>query len=189
MSLMSTIELDSVVVAATAGDESAFSELVERHRRELQAHAYRIVGSREDAEDLTQETFLRAWRMRESFQGRASFRAWLYRIATNTCLSALERRSRRPQGVQSPGALEAIPAADAEPDEVLVTKETAHLAVLAAVQHLPPRQRAVLIVRDVLGWPAKETAALLGTSVASVTSAHQRARSTLREKADGAGRH
>ena len=170
---MSTIELDSVVVAATAGDEAAFSELVERHRRELQAHAYRIVGSREDAEDLTQETFLRAWRMRESFQGRASFRAWLYRIATNTCLSALE----------------AIPAADAEPDEVLVTKETAHLAVLAAVQHLPPRQRAVLIVRDVLGWPAKETAALLGTSVASVTSAHQRARSTLREKADGAGRH
>jgi RNA polymerase sigma-70 factor, ECF subfamily len=189
MGLMSTIDLDPVVAAATAGDESAFSELVERHRHELQAHAYRIVRSREDAEDLTQETFLRAWRMRESFQGRASFRSWLYRIATNACLSALERRSRRPQDVQSSGALEAIPAAGAAPDEALVMKETAHHAFLAAVQRLPPRQRAVLIVRDVLGWPAKETAALLGTSVASVTSAHQRARSTLREKADGSGRH
>jgi RNA polymerase sigma-70 factor, ECF subfamily len=187
MRLMNTTERDPLVAAAIAGDETAFAELVERHGRELHAHAYRIVGSHEDAEDLTQETFLRAWRRLESYQGRASFRTWLYTIATNACLSALERRSRRPQGTQTP-ALEAIPAADAEPAEALVSKETADLGFLAAVQHLPPRQRAVLIVRDVLGWPAKETAALLGTSVASVTSAHQRARSTLREKAGGPGR-
>jgi RNA polymerase sigma-70 factor, ECF subfamily len=185
---MTTTERDPLVVAAIAGDEAAFAGLVERHGRELHAHAYRIVGSHEDAEDLTQETFLRAWRRLESYQGRASFRTWLYTIATNACLSSLERRSRRPQGIQTPGALEAIPAAEAEPVEALVSKETADLGFLAAVQHLPPRQRAVLIVRDVLGWTAKETAALLGTSVASVTSAHQRARSTLREKAGGSGR-
>ena len=186
---MSTIELDPVVAAATAGDEFAFSTLVQRHRHELQAHAYRIVGSHEEAEDLTQETFLRAWRMRQSFQGRASFRAWLYRIATNTCLSAVELRSRRPQAVQSPGALETIASAEAEPDEALVTKETAELAFLVAVQQLPPRQRVVLIARDVLGWTARETAVVLGTSVASVTSALQRARATLREKAHGSGRY
>jgi RNA polymerase sigma-70 factor, ECF subfamily len=185
---MTTTERDPLVAAAIAGNEAAFAELVERHGRELHAHAYRIVGSHEDAEDLTQETFLRAWRRRESYQGRASFRTWLYTIATNACLSALERRSRRPQGIRTPGALEAIPAADAEPGEALVSKETADLGFLAAVQQLPPRQRAVLIVRDVLGWTAKETAALLGTSVASVTSAHQRARSTLKEKAGGSGR-
>ena len=186
---MTTTERDPLVAAAVAGDETAFAELVERHGRELHAHAYRIVGSHEDAEDVTQETFLRAWRRRESYQGRASFRTWLYTIATNACLSALERRSRRPQAARGvDGAWENVASADAEPGEVLVAKETTKLALLVAVQHLPPRQRAVLIVRDVLGWTAKETAALLGTSVASVTSAHQRARSTLREKAGGSGR-
>ena len=178
--------MDRLVAAATAGDESAFSELVGRYRRELQAHTYHILGSYEDSEDLTQETFLRAWRMRRTFQGRSSFRAWLYRIATNTCLSALERRPRRRQ--PAPGhdlALEGIASTDPEPDAELVAKETIELAFLAAVQHLPPRQRAVLIVRDVLGWPAKETAALLGTTVTSVNSALQRARAGLRERFPG----
>jgi len=182
--------MEPVVAAATAGDESAFSELVERYRRDLQAHAYRILGSREDAEDLTQETFLRAWRMRGTFQGRSSFRAWLFRIATNTCLSALERRPRRRPAAAghetvwihpAPDAvLEQIASTDAEPDDELVAKETVELAFLVAVQHLPPRQRAVLIARDVLGWSAKEAASLLDTSVASVNSALQRARATLR---------
>ena len=182
-------DLEAVVAAATAGDESAVSELVDRYRRDLQAHTYRILGSHEDAEDLTQETFLRAWRMRGTFQGRSSFRAWLYRIATNTCLSALERRPRRRPTAHeaawiqpTPDALlERIASADAEPDDELVAKETVELAFLVAVQHLPPRQRAVLIVRDVLGWSAKETASLLDTSVASVNSALQRARATLRK--------
>jgi RNA polymerase sigma-70 factor (ECF subfamily) len=179
-------EMDPLVAAATAGDESAFSKLVDRHRRELQAHTYRILGSYEDSEDLTQETFLRAWRMRGTFQGRSSFRAWLYRIATNTCLSALERRPRRRQ--PAPGddlALQGIASADPEPDAELVAKETIELAFLVAVQHLPPKQRAVLIARDVLGWPAKETAALLGTTVPAINSALHRARATLREHLAG----
>jgi RNA polymerase sigma-70 factor (ECF subfamily) len=174
---------DPVVAAATAGDESAFSELVKRHRRELQAHTYRILGSHEDSEDLTQETFLRAWRMRESYEGRSSFRAWLYRIATNTSLSALERRPQPASASVEPRLgeqLEGIASTDAEPDDELVSKETIELALLVAVQHLPPKQRAVLIARDVLGWPACQTAALLETSVAAVNSALQRARTRVR---------
>lgn len=167
-----------LVAAARAGDEAAFSALASRYRRELQAHAYRILRSREDSEDLTQETFLRAWRMRESFEGRSSFRAWLYRIATNASLNALERRSRRAQGDER--GLDEVASADAEPDDELVSKETVELAFLAAVQHLPPRQRSVLIVRDVIGWSAKETAELLDMSVVSVNSALQRARENLR---------
>ena len=184
-------ELDAVFAAATAGDESAFSVLVERYRRDLQAHTYRILGSYEDSEDLTQEAFLRAWRMRGTFQGRSSFRAWLFRIATNACLSALERRPRRRQTAHGHDVisiqpcpdvvLERIASTDAEPDDELVSKETIELAFLVAIQHLPPRQRAVLIVRDVLGWSAKETASLLETSVVSVNSALQRARATLRD--------
>lgn len=170
------------------GDERAFGALVEPHRRELQVHCYRMLGSLEDAEDMVQETFLRAWRRRETYAGRASFRAWLYRIATNACLDALERRPRRPRGGEVawlqpiPDALlDELPGDDGGPDAAVAAKETIELAFLVAVQHLPPRTRAVLIVRDVLGWSAKETAALLDTSVAAVNSALQRARAALKE--------
>jgi RNA polymerase sigma-70 factor (ECF subfamily) len=174
---------------ARAGDESAFSELVERHRRELQVHCYRMLGSFEDSEDLVQETFLRAWHKRKSFEARSSFRAWLYRIATNACLDALKGRPRRLGTGQEvlwlqpypDRLLEGIQASDAEPDAAVVSKETIELAFMAAIQHLPPRQRAVLILRDVLGWSAKDTAALLDASIASVNSALQRARATLKK--------
>jgi RNA polymerase sigma-70 factor (ECF subfamily) len=188
---MSTIEvtqerngLDALVGAARAGDESAFSQLVDRYRRGLQAHCYRIVGSYEESEDLTQETFLRAWRARGSFHGGSSaFGAWLYRIATNTCLTALKRPAHRLKTIQpSPDAvLEQIPTTDAEPDAEITSRETVDLALRAAVHHLPPKQRAVLFLLDVRGWSAKETAELLETSVGSVTSASQRARTKLRK--------
>jgi RNA polymerase sigma-70 factor (ECF subfamily) len=187
--------MDGVAEAARAGDEAAFASLVQRHRRELQVHCYRMLGSFDEAEDLVQETFLRAWRRRETYAGRSTFRAWLYRIATNACLDHLERNPRRPVPVAgAPGHSEVswlqpfpdsmldqvAPQAD-EPDAVAVARETIELAFLVAVQHLPPRQRAVLMLRDVLGWPATEAAELLGWSVASVNSALQRARATLRE--------
>jgi RNA polymerase sigma-70 factor (ECF subfamily) len=186
---MSVNEADTAVIAATAGDQSAFSELVERHRRELQVHCYRMLGSFEDSEDAVQETFLRAWRRRESFQGRSTFRAWLYRIATNACLDALERRPRTvPSSSEVPWLqpypdrlLEEAAPSETEPDAAVVSKETIELAFLVAIQHLPPKQRAVLILRDVLGWSAKETASLLETSVASANSALQRARATLKK--------
>ena len=184
-----------VVAAAQAGDEAAFASLVDRHRRELQVHCYRMLGSFDEAEDMVQETFLRAWRRRETYAGRSTFRAWLYRIATNACLDQLERNPRRPVPVAgAPGHSEVpwlqpfpdqmldqvAPEAD-EPDAVVVARETIELAFLVAVQHLPPRQRAVLMLRDVLGWRAAETAELLESSVASVNSALQRARATLRD--------
>ena len=187
--------MDPVVEAAVEGDETAFAALVERHRRELQVHCYRMLGSYDEAEDMVQETFLRAWRRRETYAGRSTFRAWLYRIATNACLDQLERDPRRPVPVAgAPGRSEVpwlspfpdrlldqvAPEVD-EPAAVVVARETIELAFLVAVQHLPPRQRAVLMLRDVLGWPASETAELLGWSVASVNSAVQRARATLRE--------
>jgi RNA polymerase sigma-70 factor, ECF subfamily len=191
---------ESAIMAARAGDESAFSALVERYRRELQVHCYRMLGSFDDAEDMVQETFLRAWRKRESFEGRSSFRAWLYRIATNACLDFLAYNERRVVSHEAvdPGAalapphipwlqpypdrlLEQIAPRDAEPDAVVVAKETIELAFLVAIQFLPAKQRAVLILRDVLDWSAKETAELLETSVASVNSALQRARATLQE--------
>ena len=192
MTAIAPNEPDSLVAAATEGDEAAFSELVDRHRRELQVHCYRMLGSFEESEDLTQETFLRAWRKRETFQGRSTYRAWLYRIATNACLDALDRTPRpAPPGDGSfevpwlqpypDHLLEGLPADEAEPDAAVVAKETIELAFMVAIQHLPPRQRAVLLVRDVLGWSAKETAALLDTSVASVNSALQRARGALKE--------
>jgi RNA polymerase sigma-70 factor, ECF subfamily len=190
----SPAEAGAVVAAARAGDESAFAELVETYRRELQAHCYRMLGSFEDSEDLVQETFLRAWRKRRSFQGRSTFRAWLYRIATNACLDALERRPRvvhPPEGAQPLAEvpwlqpypdqlLEGVPASDAEPEAELVAKETIELAFIAAIQLLPPKQRAVLIARDVLGWSAAESASLLDVSVAAANSALQRARATLK---------
>ncbi|GHG31678.1 MULTISPECIES: RNA polymerase subunit sigma-70 [Amycolatopsis] len=176
-----------------------FETLVEQHRREIQVHCYRMLGSLADAEDLTQETFLRAWKGRDGFEGRASVRTWLYRIATNACLDVLARRPRRvlpdqlgPAG-EPVGPIEAAdlpwlePYPDrllesAGPDDAVVERETIELAYLAAVQYLPPRQRAALILRDVLGWSAKEAAASLETSVASANSALQRARATLRER-------
>jgi RNA polymerase sigma-70 factor, ECF subfamily len=188
-------------------DESTFAALVERHRGELQVHCYRMLGSFEDSEDLVQETFLRAWRKRASFSfdGRSSIRAWLYRIATNACLDVLRSRPRRvlppqvaaaadPRAAPSPPAdlpwlqpypdrlLESIPRPDDQPDAVIVARETIELAFVAAIQHLPPRQRAVLILRDVLGWSAKDTASLMEASVASVNSALQRARATLEHR-------
>jgi RNA polymerase sigma-70 factor (ECF subfamily) len=183
---------DGVVAAALAGDQAAFAALVERHRRELQVHCYRMLGSFTDAEDMVQEAFLRAWRRRETYAGRSTFRAWLYRIATNVCLDHLERHPRRPGRDGGVGEvtwlqpfpdrlLDQVAPPDAEPDAAIVARETIELAFLVAVQHLPPRQRAVLMLRDVLGWSAAESAAVLEASVASVNSALQRARATLRE--------
>ena len=171
-------------------DEPAFSGLAQRHRRELHVHCYRILGSFEDAEDTVQETFLRAWRRREAFEGRSTFRAWLYRIATNACLDLLAKRRPEPAtGGEVPWLqpypdrlLDELPAGDAdEPETAAVARETIELAYLVAVQHLAPRTRAVLILRDVLGWPAKDVAELLGDSVNSVNSALQRARAGMRE--------
>lgn len=187
------IEEPSAVAAATAGDESAFATLVRHHERELHIHCYRMLGSFEEAEDAVQETFLRAWHRRDTFDGDSGFRAWLYRIATNACLDALRRRSRRPVASSSPSEvpwlqpypdrlLDEVAPREAEPDAVAVDRETIELAFLAAVQLLPPRQRAVLILRDVLGWPANETAEALDLTVASANSALQRARATMREQ-------
>ncbi|WP_141577736.1 RNA polymerase subunit sigma-70 [Actinomadura sp. WMMA1423] len=170
--------------------EPEFSGLAERHRRELHVHCYRMLGSFEDAEDTVQETFLRAWRRRETFEGRSTFRSWLYRIATNACLDLLAKRRPAPAtGGEVPWLepypdrlLDELPAADAdEPESVAVARETIELAYLVAVQHLAPRPRAVLILRDVLGWQAKDVAELLGDSVNSVNSALQRARAGMRE--------
>jgi len=184
--------------------DQGFAEWVERYRGELRVHCYRMLGSIDDAEELVQETFLRAWRGRDSFEGRSSVRAWLYRIATNACLDALDGRARRvlphhlgpPHGSGRPEPAVAdvswlqpfpdrlwepvAPSVD-EPEAAVVAKETLELAFLAAIQHLPPRQRAAVILRDVLGWPARQTAEALDCGVASVTSALHRARATLRE--------
>ena len=191
-------------------DAEAFAASAERYRQQLLVHCYRMLGSLDDAEELVQETFLRAWRGRADFEGRSLFRTWLYRIATNACLNALERTPRRvlPQDVAPPVTLDSdwsnppseppwrpdlpwlqpIPdhvldlaaPAESEPEATLVRRETIELAYLAAVQHLPPRQRAVLILSDALDWSARETAALLDTTVQSVNSALQRARAKMR---------
>jgi RNA polymerase sigma-70 factor, ECF subfamily len=181
-------------------DEITFSGLFERHRRALQAHCYRMVGSFEDAEDLMQETFARAWRGRKGFrrEGRWSLRAWLYRIATNACLDHLARRSPRllPADVASAADPEVEPppvASDVawldpypdrlvDPHETAAARETLEIAFVAAIQHLPLRQRAALILRDAAGFSARETATLLGTSVPAVNSALQRARARLRDR-------
>ncbi|MFD6567997.1 RNA polymerase subunit sigma-70 [Micromonospora profundi] len=171
-------------------DESTFTGLAQRHRRELHVHCYRMLGSFEDAEDTVQETFLRAWRRRETFQGRSTFRAWLYRIATNACLDLLARCRPKPATggevlwlqPYPDRLLDELPAGDADaPEAMAVARETIELAYVVAVQHLAPRPRAVLILRDVLGWPARDVAELLGDSVNSVNSALQRARAGMRE--------
>jgi RNA polymerase sigma-70 factor (ECF subfamily) len=171
--------------------ESAFAAVVEPHRRELHVHCYRMLGSFEDAEDQVQETLLRAWRGRDGFEGRSSLRTWLYRIATNACLDALDRRPRPPLGPDGevlwlqpyPEALlDEVPDSSQEPHAAAVERETIELAFLIGLQHLPPRTRAVLLARDVLGWSAKETADMAGITVAAVNSALQRARAALREQ-------
>jgi RNA polymerase sigma-70 factor (TIGR02960 family) len=183
---------EEIAAAAVAGEESAFAALTERHRRELHVHCYRMLASFDEAEDAVQETFLLAWRGRDGFDGSSLFRAWLYRIATNVCLDLLRRSSRQLTTLHSfaevpwlqpypDRLLDEVAPSDDQPDAVVVERETIELAFLAAMQVLPPRQRAALIVRDVLGWPASETAALLETSVAAANSALQRARATMQE--------
>ncbi|MFC6084573.1 RNA polymerase subunit sigma-70 [Sphaerisporangium aureirubrum] len=181
---------EATFIAAVRSDDTArFVLLTERHRRELQVHCYRMLANYEDAQDMTQETFLRAWNKRESFKGHAALRTWLYRIATNACLDFLEKRNdRTPTPSELPGSemLYLQPYPDRmlpeDPQESLVARETIELAFIVAVQHLPPRQRAVFILRDVLGWPASKAADALELTVASVTSALQRARVTMREQ-------
>lgn len=193
-------EAAPVVEKVRTGDESTFAALAERHRIELRIHCYRMLGNFEDAEDLVQETFARAWRNRSGFEGRSTFRAWLYRIATNACLDTIKRNQRRvkvvglPTTAERPPSFDEVPwlqpfpdqlladttRAESEPDAVVVAKETIELAFLAAIQHLAPRPRAVLILRDVLGWSASETAEALDGTVPAVNSALQRARTQLR---------
>ena len=170
-----------LLAAAQAGDERAFRRLVEPYRRPLEVHCYRMLGSVQDAEDVLQETLLKAWRSLETFERRSSVHTWLYRIATNACLDELERRPRRPQLVQPyPDArLEDLPSPVADPAARYALREGMELAFLTAIQQLPGRQRAVLILRDVLGWTASEAADLLETTVTSVNSALQRARATI----------
>lgn len=170
--------------------EDDVEALTQRHWRELSIHCYRMLASYDDAEDAVQEAFLRAWRSWDTFDGRNA-RAWLYRIATNVCMDMIRAKARRVPEMRSyaevswltpyPDNLldEVVSDAD-EPDVVAVARETIELAFLAALQVLPPRQRAALIAREVLGMPADETATLLGTSVAAANSALQRARSTMR---------
>src|SRR5687768_3364857 len=183
---------EATLTDAIAGGESVFTALAERHRRELHVHCYRMLASFDDAEDAVQETLLRAWRGRAGFDGAAFFRAWLYRIATNVCLDVLRQSSRRRAVVHSfadlpwlqpypDRLLDEVAPSDEQPDAVVVDRETIELAFLSALQLLPPRQRAALIVRDVLGWPASETASLLETTVQAVNSALQRARATMQE--------
>ena len=188
-------------VARTAGDETAFAELTRRYRRELHVHCYRMLASFDDAEDLVQETFLRAWQKRATYKGRAPFRAWLYRIATNACLDFLARHERRVVELSAQGTpsardatlphvewlqpypdrlLDMVDPAERDADALVIRRETIELAFLVALQHLPPKQRAVLILRDVLEWSAQETATLLDASTASINAALQRARATLR---------
>ena len=176
-------------------DQSAFASLTERHRRELHVHCYRMLASFDEAEDAVQETFLKAWRGLSGFDGGPQFRAWLYRIATNVCLDMLRSSSRRTSATSHrevpwlqpyPDLLldQAAPS-DEQPEAVAISRETISLAFLAALQVLPPRQRAALIARDVLGWPASETASALGTSVAAANSALQRARATMQSHLPG----
>jgi len=188
------ISADEVALlqAARTGDEQAFERLLEPHLRALHLHCYRLLGSLHDADDALQETSLRAWRSLDRFESRAPFRAWLYRIATNVSLRAIERRARIPEALDPEEAeiasyLQPYPDRLLEPTAAVEERESIGLAFVSVMQLLPPRQRAVLVLRDVLGWSAREVADMLGDSVASVTSALQRARERL-ESERSAGR-
>jgi RNA polymerase sigma-70 factor (ECF subfamily) len=166
--------------------EAEFAARAERHRRELHVHCYRMMGSFEEAEDLVQETLLRAWRNRGELEHDRFLRAWLYKIATNACLDAIKSKKRRVPTLSSFGDIpwltpypDALLPSEEEPDAALFARETIELTFLAVIQLLPPRQRAVLVLRDVLDWPAKEVAELLEIGVAAVNSALQRARDTM----------
>jgi RNA polymerase sigma-70 factor (TIGR02960 family) len=185
------LSVPNEVSVVIPGDEPGFAALAERHRRELHVHCYRMLASFDEAEDAVQETYLRAWRSRDTFDG-SSLRAWLYRIATNVCIDAQRRNARTTRNMQSfrdlpwlqpyPDALlEEVVPSDQQPDAVVVERETIELVFLAALQVLPTRQRAALIARDVLGWPATDTASMLETSVPAANSALQRARATMQE--------
>jgi RNA polymerase sigma-70 factor (ECF subfamily) len=199
---------EQTLTRARAGDEDAFRELTDPYRRELQLHVYRIVGSAQDAEDLLQETLLAAWRGLQQFQGRASVRAWLYRIATNRSLDALRANRRRPEDLQRlsevpeptrraepiwlepyPDILfEDIPDEAPGPEARYETKEAIALAFIVGLQHLPPQQRAVLVLRDVLGFRAGEVAEMLETTEPSVHSLLLRARAAFESRLPAAGR-
>jgi len=189
----------STLARAQAGDEQAFRELTDPYRAELQVHCYQILGSVADAEDMLQETLLAAWRGLKSFEGRSSLRTWLHKIAANGCLNALRDRSRRPREVplmaEPPKPtrltdpvwvepypdvlLDGLPDAAPGPEARYDTKESIELAFITALQHLPPRQRAVLVLRDVLGYRAAEVAGMLDSTETSVKGALQRARAAL----------
>lgn len=185
----------SVLARSLDEGDDDFLAQAEPYRRELLAHCYRMTGSSHDAEDLVQETFLRAWKAFDRFEGKSSVRTWLHRIATNTCLSALEGRQRRPlpTGLGAPSShpndelvertevpwLEPLPDPAGDPSEIVGSRESIRLAFVAALQHLSPRQRAVLVLRDVLQWRAAEVAEAIGASTAAVNSLLQRARAQL----------
>src|SRR5215208_3590665 len=179
----------TLVAAATRGDEQAFALLTEPHRRALHLHCYRLLGSLDDADDAVQETMLRAWRGLDRFEPRAPLAAWLHTIATNVCLSALRRRKAHPATTGAEAwdellhlqpypdrLLDELEASAPGPEARYALRESVELAFVTAIQLLPPKQRAVLMLRDVLGWSARETAEALDDSVAAVNSALQRAR-------------
>src|SRR4051794_6088021 len=190
--------MPSTLEAAIAGDQRAFAELVAPHRHELTVHCYRMLASADDADEAVQETLLAAWRGLSGFQGCSSLRAWLYRIATNVCLRMAERRPSRVLSFDAAAPRDPLGDLGAprdhiawlepwiespdEPAETATRRETIGLAFIAALQHLPANQRAVLTLRDVLDFSAAETADLLDTSVGSVTSALQRARQTVADR-------
>ena len=181
----------ALIAAASEGDEAAFRDLADQYRRELHVHCYRMLGSVHDAEDALQETLLRAWRHLAGFEGRSSFRAWLYRIATNVCLASLAKMPVPEPPSEEPivltpypdAWLDELPSDAAEPGARYDLRESVRLALLAAIQTLPPRQRAAFLLRDVLGFSAKEVGQLLDVSSTSVHSAVRRARTRLEQRA------